>query len=471
MAKAKTHFVCRECGASSLKWQGQCRQCGEWNCLVEEVIPDPNLTSSSFKQSKKGKLVRLGESVSGLAKERLSTGMAELDRVLGGGLVCGSYILLGGAPGVGKSTLLLQMAEGISRHGTNPNSRTVLYVSAEESAEQMAMRAKRLSVKKEQPIFVLNETSLDQIFQQAETVKPDVLVVDSIQTVYLSDLSSAPGSVSQVRECAGQLMNFAKNQRVAVFVIGHVTKDGQLAGPRLLEHTVDVVLSFDGDANYHFRILRALKNRFGATDEIGVFQMSSQGLTGVSNPSSFFLEERGNNLIGSVVFTAMKGSRPLLCEIQALVLRSYLPQPRRTAIGMDVNRLNMIIAVLDRYLKTGLAQCDVFVNIAGGLKVTEPASDLATAGALLSARFGTNINQECCFFGEVGLTGEIRASVFCEERVKEALKLGFKHIYMPEGNRKTILSSHSKLIDQKSSLKGIKQIKDIGFIKDLQQSL
>ena len=364
-------------------------------------------------------------------KNRKTTGIKELDRVLGGGLVTGSYILLGGAPGIGKSTLLLQMAEGLSQQGL-----TVFYVSAEESMEQISLRAGRLCLKNQNNIFIVNETALENIFHHIKNIKPDVLIVDSIQTVQLSELPSASGTVSQVRECAGQLMNFAKNTGTSVFVIGHITKDGQLAGPRLLEHTVDTVLSFEGDPHYQFRLLRTLKNRFGAVNEIGVFQMSSQGLKEVSNPSEFFLEERKESVVGSVVFTAMEGSRPLLCEIQALTLRSYMPMPRRTVIGLDVNRLHMIAAVLDRHLKTGLSQCDIFLNLVGGLKITEPGADLAIAKALISARKKEPVDKSSCFFGEIGLTGEIRACSFSAERIKEAQKLGFKNIYLPKGNKK-----------------------------------
>ena len=429
--KIKTTYACQECGVPSPKWQGQCTACGKWNCIVEEIIhPAPSYMSNYTTQKNiLNKPIVLNENEI-RHSQGISTGMNELDRVLGGRLVPGSYTLLGGAPGIGKSTLLLQMAEGLSQQ-----NKKVLYISAEESVQQTKLRAQRLSIKGTQ-IYILNETFLDKIFQHIETLKPDVLIVDSIQTVQLAELQSAPGTVSQVRECAGQLMNMAKNTQTAVFIIGHITKDGQLAGPRLLEHTVDTVLSFDGDPHYHFRILRTLKNRFGPTNEIGVFQMSGDGLKEVKNPSEYFLEERGAQCIGSVVFTAIEGSRPVLCEIQALVLKSYLSIPRRTALGLDINRLHKIIAVLDSYLKTNLAQYDVFLNVVGGLKVTEPGIDLAMAKALVSAKKQQPIGQDSCFFGELGLTGEIRACTFSEERVKEAEKLGFKNIYLPLGNKK-----------------------------------
>ena len=429
-AKAKTQFVCSECGAESPKWQGQCPHCGQWNSIVESVVSAPAHLKPTRALKTAPVLLNNQKHKSEIRK---STGIKELDRALGGGLVSGSYILLGGAPGIGKSTLLLHTAEGLAQQGLK-----VFYVSAEESLQQTSLRAKRLNLKSQNNIFMLNEIFLENIFHHAENIKPDVLIVDSIQTVQASELSSAPGTVSQVRECANQLMNFAKLNTTTVFVIGHITKDGQLAGPRLLEHTVDTVLSFDGDPHYPFRILKVLKNRFGAVNEIGVFQMSSEGLKEVTNPSEFFLEERQENPIGSVVFPAVEGSRPILCEIQALCLRSYLAMPRRTTIGLDINRLHKIIAVLDSYLKIGLHQYDVFLNIVGGLKITEPAVDLAIAKALISAKKQDPVGAESCFFGEIGLTGEVRASAFVEERIKSAQKLGFRNIYLPKGNKKHI---------------------------------
>jgi len=450
-AKIKSRFICRECGASSLKWQGKCSHCGQWNCLVEEAPTPAALHFNNIKNNTQAPVTLNQKEYK--SNMRSSTGIRELDRVLGGGLVAGSYILLGGAPGIGKSTLLLQMAEGLVRAGLK-----VFYISAEESLQQTGLRAERLHIKDKNNIFILNETSLENILHHVEQIKPNVLIVDSIQTVQLSALSSAAGTISQVRECAGLLMNFAKNTETSVFVIGHITKDGQLAGPRLLEHTVDTVLSFDGDPHYQFRLLRALKNRFGAVNEIGVFQMSSQGLKEVSNPSEFFLEEKKENLTGSVVFTAMEGSRPLLCEIQALSLRSYLSIPRRTAIGLDINRLHMITAVLDRYLNIGLSQCDIFLNLVGGLKITEPGADLAIAKALISTKKQTPVDKLCCFFGEIGLTGEVRACAFSEERIKEAQKLGFKKIYLPAGNKKHLQKNK---ITEKLQLNWVQSIKDL----------
>ena len=440
---SKVRFVCRQCGAESLKWQGQCPHCGEWNSLIEER-PVPSKQKKHLSQPVEEPTLLQEQEIH--STPRNHTGIKELDRALGGGLVPGSYILLGGAPGIGKSTLLLQMAEGLSQQKAK-----VFYVSAEESAQQTSMRAKRLDLKETSSIFILNETSLENIFHHANKLKPSVMIVDSIQTISAGDMMSVPGTISQVRECAGQLMNWAKSTGTAVFVIGHITKDGQLAGPRLLEHLVDTVLSFEGDPHYPFRLLRALKNRFGAVNELGVFQMGSQGLKEVPNPSELFLEARTTNsdntkehVIGSVVWTAMEGSRPLLCEIQALTLRSYLSMPRRTALGLDLNRLNMIVAVLDRYLKLNLSQCDIFLNLAGGLKITEPSADLAIAKALISAKKQVPVLKDCCFFGELGLTGEMRACTLPNERIKEASKLGFKNIYLPLGNKKHIESSQRK---------------------------
>ncbi|MYE07270.1 MAG: DNA repair protein RadA [Oligoflexia bacterium] len=446
--KLKTLFFCSECGASSPKWQGQCSNCGKWNCLIEE----PSSPSFSPFKTVKQKPTMLSQQFP-KSTTRVPTGIKELDRVLGGGLVSGSYILLGGAPGIGKSTLFLQMAQGLSRQKLK-----VFYVSAEESLEQTSLRAERLNLKNQDNIFISNETSLEKIFHHIESIKPNVLIVDSIQTVQMSDTSSAPGTISQVRECAGQFMSFAKNTNTAVFLIGHITKDGQLGGPRLLEHMVDTVLSFDGDPHYPFRLLRALKNRFGAINEIGVFQMSAEGLKEVSNPSEFFLEERKEDLIGSVVFTAIEGSRPLLCEIQALCLRSYLSVPRRTTIGLDTNRLHKISAVLDRYLKIGLSQCDMFLNLPGGLKITEPGVDLPIAKALISSKKQEPVDKLSCFFGEIDLTGKIRTCTFTEDRIKEAHRLGFKNIYLPEGSKKHLIKN---TITEKLNLHWLQSIKDL----------
>lgn len=368
--------------------------------------------------------------------QRISTGMSEVDRVLGGGLVRGSYILLGGDPGIGKSTLIMQVAGALTRQNAQ-----VLYISAEESVQQTALRARRLGLKDER-VDLAAESSLDTIVDTALERKPDVLIIDSIQTVYTADIESAPGSVSQVRECAGRLLSLAKTQSMTVILIGHVTKDGSLAGPRVLEHMVDTVLAFEGDNHQQFRLLRALKNRFGATNELGVFQMNGDGLNQVPNPSELFLEERRENRYGSAVFAAMEGSRPVLCEIQALCTSSQMPNPRRNAIGLDVNRVHMLAAVLEKHTSLSLLNRDVYANVVGGLKLSEPASDMALVAALMSSLMQVPLPDSSCFFGEVGLTGEVRGANLALERVKEAVKLGFKNIYLPASNEKYLSTSH-----------------------------
>lgn len=439
MAKNKSVFVCQECGAKRAKWEGRCSDCGAWNTYVEErpmatsakgwVGRGPGAsaaTSSGLKMD----VYNLIESPSLDSGERIGTGIGELDRVLGGGLVHGSYVLLGGDPGIGKSTLIMQMAGSLARQGSR-----VLYVSAEESVQQTALRARRLGLRDE-AVELASESSLDVILETVLERSPQVVVIDSIQTVFTSDVESAPGSVSQVRECASRLLSLAKTRHVAVILIGHVTKEGSLAGPRVLEHMVDTVLAFEGDHHQQFRLLRALKNRFGATNELGVFQMSGDGLREVPNPSEFFLEERRDNRYGSSVFAAMEGSRPVLCEIQALSTSSPLPSPRRTAIGIDVNRVHMLAAVLEKHTSISLANRDIYANVVGGLKLSEPAVDLALVAALMSSERQSSLPAGSCFFGEIGLTGEVRGANLALERVKEAVKLGFKHLYLPNSNQR-----------------------------------
>ncbi len=376
------------------------------------------------------KPITLDQRIEEVKLDRLNTGFEEFNRVLGGGLARGSFVLLGGSPGIGKSTLLLQMAGGLAGH-----KHSVLYISGEESVSQTGSRAHRLGIRSSL-IEVGCESNLNSVLELARHKKPDVLVVDSIQTMYLPDLQAAPGSVSQVRECAGHLMGLAKHDNITVILIGHVTKDGNIAGPKVLEHMVDCVLSFDGDISYDFRLLRALKNRFGAAQELGVFQMNSKGLEEVSNPSELFLEERGDQLIGSAVFASMEGTRPLLCEVQALTLSSPMAMPRRTALGIDVNRLHLLTAVLDRHLDIRLGQNDIFINVVGGLKLIEPAADLAVAAAILSTEGRRDLDAKTCFFGEIGLTGEVRGVSFAESRIKEADKLGFKNFIIPFSNKR-----------------------------------
>ena len=436
MAKAKTSYVCQTCGSKRSRWEGRCSDCGEWNTFVEEkTLPERQswlAKGNSVRSGSAGTLdvYNLLDTPTLDKGQRISTGLAEVDRVLGGGLVKGSYILLGGDPGIGKSTLVMQIAGALTR-----KQASVLYISAEESVQQTALRARRLGLKDER-VELASESSLDSILDAALTRKPDVLIIDSIQTVFSSDVESAPGSVSQVRECAARLLTLAKTQGVTVILIGHVTKDGSLAGPRVLEHMVDTVLAFEGDNHQQFRLLRALKNRFGATNELGVFSMTSDGLSEVPNPSEFFLEERRGDRYGSAVFAAMEGSRPVLCEIQALCTSSPLPSPRRTTVGLDVNRVHMLAAVLEKHTSLSLSHRDIYCNVVGGLRLTEPALDLALVAALLSSERQIPLPQQSCFFGEVGLTGEVRGAALGLERVKEAVKLGFKRIYLPASNER-----------------------------------
>ena len=448
--------MCQKCGSQRLRWEGRCQECGAWNSFVEEVqsdslsnfsrISDLNLLEhekneirgstkrASFLPSRLKLDSKSLENESHFVRHR--TGFFELDRVLGGGLVPGSYTLLGGDPGVGKSTLLLQ----ISGFLASQEKRKVLYISGEESASQTALRAKRLKVKSSL-IEVVAESSLESILKIVKSSSPHVVIIDSIQTLFLSKLSSAPGSILQVRECAGRLMEVAKRMNISIFLIGHVTKDGNLAGPKVLEHMVDTVLSFEGDSNYTFRLLRSLKNRFGPANELGVFQMNFDGLKDVKNPSELFLEERNPFSTGSAVFSAMEGNRPLLCEIQALPIFNSNPvsMPRRTTTGFDIHRLHMLNAVLDKQIRLNLASSDVFINVVGGLKIGEPAADIAAASALISSSKNLKINTKACFFGELGLTGEVRGVSFAVERLKEAEKLGFQYFILPFSNKKHLL--------------------------------
>lgn len=444
-SKSKTIYVCQNCGTQKLRWEGKCSDCGAWNSLVEETFSNEPVTRG-WSVGKKGtssknhspssstplsnRPIRLNEKIENIDLNRMDTGIGELNRVLGGGLARGSYVLLGGSPGIGKSTLLMQMAGGLGKLNSQ-----VLYVSGEESVQQTGSRAQRLGIHSEN-VQVAAESNLQTILDLARQEKPDVVIVDSIQTIFLPDLEAAPGSVSQVRECAGHLMGLAKTDGMTVILIGHVTKDGNIAGPKVLEHMVDCVLSFEGDLSHNFRLLRSLKNRFGATHELGVFQMNSLGLEEVENPSELFLEERGQNLIGSVVFASMEGTRPLLCEVQALTLNSPMPMPRRTALGIELNRLHLLGAVLDRHLEMKLNHSDVFINVVGGLKLSDPSSDLAVAAAILSTELRQSIDAHAVFFGEIGLTGEVRAVAFAELRLKEADKLGFNHFVLPYSNKK-----------------------------------
>lgn len=420
MPRAKILYQCQGCGYTSPKWLGKCPDCGEWNSFTEEE------RVAKLKRQKTAEPVVLSE-ISHSEKSRYSTDIKELDRTLGGGVVMGSVVLIGGDPGIGKSTLILQSLSGLSKLGN------VLYVSGEESPEQVKLRADRLKIRSNQ-ITLLPETSLEGIISVAQKLDPHVIVIDSIQTIFSLELPSAPGSVGQIRECATKLMFLAKKHGVPLFIIGHVTKEGAIAGPKVLEHIVDTVLYFEGDKGNPFRILRAVKNRFGSTNEIGVFEMSESGLQEVDNPSQLFLSEKPENVPGSVVTVSLEGTRPLLIEIQALVSPSSFGVPRRTALGVDYNRVNLLIAVLDKRLGMHLGGMDIYVNVVGGLKIDEPAIDMGIIAAVASSFKNQVISTELFTFGEVGLSGELRAISQAETRIKEATKLGFKKGIVPMSN-------------------------------------
>jgi DNA repair protein RadA/Sms len=425
MAKIKTKFVCTECGTESPKWMGKCPGCGEWNSMVEEreTGRKAQAASRAFQAQEKPKAIIHIESGS---EPRIETRMRELNRVLGGGVVPGSLILVGGDPGIGKSTLLLQTSHELAAAG-----RTVLYVSGEESVRQTKMRADRLGALHEQ-LFVLCETNVEAIGEAIEQVNPDFLVIDSIQTVYEPSVPSAPGSVAQVRECTAWFMRAAKIRGIATVLVGHVTKEGAIAGPRLLEHMVDCVLYFEGERHHSYRLLRAVKNRFGSTNEIGIFEMSEAGLREVANPSELFLSERPLGVSGSTVAASMEGTRPVLVELQALVAPTMFPSPRRMSAGIDHQRMALIIAVLEKRIGLFLQNQDAYLNVAGGVRLDEPAVDLAAAVSLASSFRDAPARPYDVIFGEVGLTGEVRAVSRAEQRVKEAAKLGFKRVIMPE---------------------------------------
>jgi len=426
MAKAKSLYTCTECGGQAPKWQGQCPHCLAWNTLVETVAESapPNRYNALATTSK---LQRLSE-VEAAEVPRQTTGIPEFDRVLGGGMVDGAVTLIGGDPGIGKSTLLLQALCHMSAN------RNVVYVSGEESAQQIALRAKRLALDAS-AVQLLAEIQLERILATLSAQKPEVAVIDSIQTVYSEALQSAPGSVAQVRECAAQLTRFAKQSGTAVILVGHVTKEGALAGPRVLEHIVDTVLYFEGDSNSSFRLIRAFKNRFGAVNELGVFAMTEKGLREVSNPSALFMSHHGQDVAGSCVMVTQEGTRPLLVEIQALVDEAHAPNPRRLSVGLEQNRLAMLLAVLHRHAGVACFDQDVFVNAVGGVKITEPAADLAVLLAIVSSLKNKPLPGKLVVFGEVGLAGEVRPIQRGQERLKEAAKLGFTHAVIPKANK------------------------------------
>lgn len=426
MAKAKTNvFFCQECGYESAKWMGQCPGCRAWNSFVEEPVVKSSGKSASRIGGTVAKPVTL-EEIETSETERISSGMAELDRVLGGGIVPGSLVLVGGDPGIGKSTILLQVCKNLAASGVS-----TLYVSGEESLKQIKMRAARIG-KFTTDVKFLCETNLSQIEGTITKEKPKVVIIDSIQTMCNEEISSAPGSVSQVRESTSVLMQLAKKQGVMIFIVGHVTKEGTVAGPRVLEHMVDTVLYFEGDRHAAYRILRGVKNRFGSTNEIGVFEMREDGLSEVSNPSEYMLSGRPENASGSVVACSMEGTRPILIEIQSLVCRTSFGIPRRTAAGTDFNRVNLLLAVLEKRLNMPLSSCDAYINIAGGIRMNEPAIDLAMVLAIISSYQDKPIDEKTIVFGEVGLSGEVRAVSMARQRVMEAKKLGFHRVILPK---------------------------------------
>ena len=428
MAKTKTSYVCQSCGAVHKRWAGKCEACGEWNTITEETVAEsvPKGMSGNVK-GRKIDFVSLDDP-SRSEYKRLVSGIQELDRVSGGGLVPGSATLIGGDPGIGKSTLLLQLVCALSRKNTR-----CVYVSGEEAIDQVRMRAQRLGLA-DAPVELASATNVRDIIASVEGGERPVelLIIDSIQTMYIDNIESAPGTVTQVRTCAQEIIRHAKARNMAVMFVGHVTKEGQIAGPRVLEHMVDTVLYFEGDRSHQFRILRGVKNRFGPTDEIGVFEMAGSGLVEVENPSEIFLSQRNQNVAGSAVLAALEGSRPMLVEVQALVAPSSLASPRRSVIGWDPNRLAMIVAVLESRCGLQISSCDIFLNIAGGIRIAEPAADLAVAAALVSALQNNPLPAETVFFGEVGLAGEIRQVAQPDLRLKEASKLGFREAIIPK---------------------------------------
>jgi DNA repair protein RadA/Sms len=451
MAKSKTVFVCQNCGVESAKWIGRCPSCKEWNTYHEEIIAPASSKSLSFASDREKSKPELLDNIKADEKNRHKTGISELDRILGGGMVGGSLILLGGEPGVGKSTLALQLALALK-------NTTILYVSGEESNEQISLRARRL--KGSNPLcYVLSETELENILAYSENLKPGLIIIDSIQTISTGMLESSAGSVSQVRECAAQLLKYSKISGIPVFLIGHITKDGTLAGPKVLEHIVDVVLYFEGDNNYVYRILRSVKNRYGSTSEIGIFEMGESGLKEVNNPSDLFINQHDESLSGISIAATVDGLRPFLIETQALVSSAVYGTPQRSSTGFDIRRLNMLLAVLEKRAGFRLGIKDVFLNIAGGIKVNDPAIDLAIISSVLSSNLDIPISREVCFAGETGLSGEIRPVSRIEQRIREASKMGFKKI---------CLSKYHRNVD----IKGIEiEVVHVGKIEHLVRSL
>ncbi|MNK48421.1 hypothetical protein D3C87_672500 [compost metagenome] len=452
MAKSKTAYFCQSCGYESAKWLGKCPSCNQWNTFVEEIVekspasvPTWKNDNTSRKLSKPSKVDEIQSST----ERRILTGDKELDRVLGGGLVEGSLVLIGGEPGIGKSTLMLQLA-------LNIKGKKLLYISGEESEQQIKMRAERIKESPSSDCYILTETSTQNIFKQIEILEPEILVVDSIQTLHSSHIDSTPGSVSQVRECTAELLRFAKETGVPVFLIGHITKDGAIAGPKILEHMVDTVLQFEGDRHHVYRILRSIKNRFGAAAELGIYEMQGSGLREVSNPSEILLSQRDEELSGIAIAATLEGARPMLIETQALVSHAAYGTPQRSATGFDTRRMNMLLAVLEKRCGFRLSTQDVFLNIAGGIRVEDPAIDLAVLIAIISSHQDIAISSKNCFAAEVGLSGEIRAVNRVEQRIAEADKLGFECIYISKYNLKGIDVSKYNL-----EIKAVSKIEEV----------
>ncbi len=445
MKPLKTAFFCQDCGHQSPKWLGKCPACGAWNRFVEEEEP-VSVSGKEADLSFNTPPLPIDE-IAAEEGDRIVSGIDEVDRVLGGGVVGGSVILVGGEPGIGKSTLLLQILQHLAARGSK-----VLYVSGEESAKQIRLRGQRIGALSGN-LLVLTEISIEKITQHFREVKPSILVVDSIQTTYSANLSSAPGSVGQVREGAQQFVLLAKKTGVPVFIIGHVTKDGAIAGPKILEHMVDTVLYFEGDSGHPYRIIRAIKNRYGPTNEVGVFEMGDSGLKEVANPSSFFLNERPEGTVGSVVVPSIEGTRPILIEVQGLVGANLFGTPRRTAIGVDHNRVSLLTSVMDKVWGKNICGHDIFINVAGGIKVDEPAVDLGVVSAILSSFLDRPIDPHTIVLGEVGLTGEIRRVAQIEERVKEAARMGFNRCILPRGQKDVMPSSQKIKLFPISNLK------------------
>ena len=448
MAKLKSVYVCSSCGHQSPKWQGQCSSCDEWNTYNEEIVHKKSTSEVKpwTNKSKKDSTPQLIEDIKIGHIPRISTGNSELDRVLGGGLVPGSLVLLGGQPGIGKSTLLLQIASSLNKK--------VLYISGEESKEQIKMRALRISVKNNL-LYISTETSTEKIISSSEKIDPDLIIVDSIQTLSSPTVDSVQGSVSQIRESTNDLQKIAKDSNVPIFIIGHITKEGSIAGPKILEHIVDVVLQFEGDRHHLYRMIRTTKNRYGSTEELAIYEMKTDGLRAVTNPSEFLISQSEEKYSGSAIAATIEGMRPLLAETQALVSDAIYGTPQRSSTGYDLRRLHMVLAVIEKKAALYFGQKDVFLNIAGGIKITDPAIDLSIIASLISSHIDIPIDKKFCFVGEVGLSGEIRTVSRLDQRIQEAAKLGFTHIFVPKNNLKKTLENAS------INIVGVKNIKEL----------